>query len=115
VTRSEETVIESPVTPATPAVPVERLPRDPMPGDTGALRPQSRRAQAGFVDDPRAAVDDAAALVEQTAQALVGALRQRQQELRVLRESGSADGSSPTAPVSPCLLGRRPASARFAQ
>jgi hypothetical protein len=83
---SEETVIESPATPASRAVPVE-----PLLGDTGRLRAQWQRVQAGFVDDPQTAVDDAADLVEQTAQALIGALRQRQQELRVLREHGAAN------------------------
>jgi hypothetical protein len=46
------------------------------------------------VDDPQEAVGDAADLVEQTAQALVGALRQRQRQLRVLWDRGPADGAA---------------------
>jgi hypothetical protein len=50
--------------------------------DLDRLRASWLRLQAGFVDDPQAAVADAADLVEHTAQALVGALRQRQKQLR---------------------------------
>jgi len=57
---------------------------EPLIGDAAALRANWRRVQGDFVDDPRAAVSNAADLVEHTAQALVGALRQRQQELRGL-------------------------------
>jgi hypothetical protein len=66
---------------------------EPLLGDVAALRARWQRAQAGFVDDPREAVGDAADLIEQTAQALVGALRQRQRQLRVLWEHGPADGT----------------------
>lgn len=57
---------------------------EPLLGDAAALRANWQRVQGDFVDDPRAAVSNAADLVEHTAQALVGALRQRQQELRGL-------------------------------
>ena len=68
---------------------------EPLLGDAAGLRARWQRAQAGFVDDPREAVGDAADLIEQTAQAMVGALRQRQRELRVMWESGLADDSAP--------------------
>ena len=55
--------------------------------DGARLRAGWQRVQAGFVDDPRQAVADAADLVEHTAQAFVGVLRQRQRRLR-----GSWDG-----------------------
>jgi hypothetical protein len=54
----------------------------PLLADAAGLRANWRRVQGRFVDDPREAVADAASLVEHTAQALVGALRQRQQLLR---------------------------------
>jgi hypothetical protein len=66
---------------------------EPLLVDGDGFRARWQRAQAGFIDDPREAVGDAADLIEQTAQALVGALRQRQRQLRVLWESGPADGA----------------------
>jgi hypothetical protein len=51
-------------------------------GDVDRLRASWLRLQAGFVDDPYSSVTDAADLVEHAAQALVGALRQRQKMLR---------------------------------
>jgi len=49
--------------------------------DAARLHAGWQRIQAGFVDDPREAVADAADLVEHTAQAFVGALQQRQRQL----------------------------------
>lgn len=54
----------------------------PLLADAASLRASWQRLQAGFVDDPREAVADAAGLVEHAAQALAGALRQRQGRLR---------------------------------
>ena len=67
---------------------------EPLLGDGSALRGRWQRVQADFVDDPQQAVGDAADLIEQTAQALVGALRQRQRTLRVMWERGLADDSA---------------------
>jgi hypothetical protein len=67
---------------------------EPLLGDGTALRGRWQRVQADFVDDPQQAVGDAADLIEQTAQALVGALRQRQRTLRVMWERGLADDSA---------------------
>ncbi len=71
-----------------PAAVPDASPDEPLLGDAAGLRARWQRAQAGFVDDPREAVGDAADLIEQTAQALVGALRQRQRQLRVMWERG---------------------------
>ena len=49
------------------------------------------RVQSAFVDDPRASVSEAADLVEHAAQALAGALQQRQ---RALREQWDGDGGT---------------------
>jgi hypothetical protein len=65
---------------------------EPLLSDSDELRARWQRAQAGFVDDPHEAVGEAAELVEQTAQAMVGALRQRQRQLRTMWESGPAGG-----------------------
>jgi hypothetical protein len=75
----------------------------PLLGDATELRGRWQHVQAGFVDDPQEAVGYAADLIEQTAQALVVALRQRQRELRVEWErGGSADGpDTATASVTP--------------
>jgi hypothetical protein len=67
-------------------------PNAPLLGDAVGLRASWQQAAAEFVDDPRAAVADAAELVEHTAQTLVGALQQRQRQLRGQWESGTAAG-----------------------
>jgi hypothetical protein len=81
----------------------------PLLADAAGLRASWRRAQARFVDDPGEAVADAASLVEHTAQALAGALRQRQ---RLLRDTWDrerpADG--PGAPAGGSPEGAGPAS-----
>jgi hypothetical protein len=55
---------------------------EPLLTKAAALRDRWQRAQLDFVDDPRAAVADAADLVAQTAQAMIDALEQRQRLLR---------------------------------
>jgi NAD(P)H-dependent flavin oxidoreductase YrpB (nitropropane dioxygenase family) len=65
----------------------------PLLEDAEELRANWLRLQAGFVDDPHEAVSDAADLVEHTAQALVGALRMRQQRLREMWDGGRPKGS----------------------
>ena len=76
---------------------------EPLLGDVAALRARWQRVQASFVDGPQEAVGDAADLIEQTAQALVGALRQQQRQLRMMWESrakpaSSDDGPAPSEP-----------------
>jgi len=68
----------------------------PLLGDTVALRSNWEQLQSGFVDDPREAVADAAELVEQTVQALIAALRQRQRTLRELGKPGAKGAGSAT-------------------
>jgi hypothetical protein len=70
-------VAEAPLSPAT-----DIDPNAPLLGDPVGLRASWQQAQAGFVDDPRAAVSDAAELVEHAAQTLIGSLQQRQRQLR---------------------------------
>jgi hypothetical protein len=63
--------------------------------DAARLHAGWQRIQAGFVDDPREAVADAADLVEHTAQAFVGALQQRQRKLRgIWSGDGRPDGAA---------------------
>ena len=69
--------------------------------DAARLHAGWQRVQAGFVDDPREAVADAADLVEHTAEAFVGALQQRQRRLRGIwdgdgRPDGAADKMTDT-------------------
>jgi len=80
--------------PSPAAVPAAGL-DEPLLSDADGLRTRWQRVQAGFVDDPQEAVGEAADLIEQTAQAMVGALRQRQRQLRVMWESGPASGPVP--------------------
>jgi hypothetical protein len=83
-------------TTAVPAgVPVSEAAFDanaPLLGDAVGLRASWQQAAAEFVDDPRAAVADAAELVEHTAQTLIGALQQRQRQLRGQWENRTAAG-----------------------
>lgn len=69
----------------------------PLLRDAAGLRSSWHRVQAGFVDDPRQAVSDAAELVEHTVQALIGALRERQKALRDMWRRGPVDGASRAA------------------
>ena len=72
----------------------------PLLGDAVGLRASWQQAAAEFVDDPRAAVAEAAELVEHTAQTLVGALQQRQRQLRgqwETRTAAGVNGSAATA------------------
>src|ERR1700722_20138487 len=75
-------------------------PNAPLLGDSVGLRASWQAAQAGFVDDPRAAVADAAELVEHPAQTLIGSLQQRQSQLRAQWDnngSGDLGADSPGA------------------
>jgi hypothetical protein len=68
---------------------------EPLLADAVGLRASWQQAQAGFVDDPRAAVADAAELVEHTAQTLIGSLQQRQRQLRTQwDDNGPGAGSA---------------------
>ena len=105
---AEETVVEETVVDDTPAgVPVSESvpaseaplpqaaafdPNAPLLGDAVGLRASWQQAAAEFVDDPRGAVVDAAELVEHTAQTLIGALQQRQRQLRGQWENRAAAG-----------------------
>jgi hypothetical protein len=80
--------------------PATAAPDEPLLGDVAALRARWQRVQASFVDGPQEAVGGAADLIEQTAQALVGALRQRQRQLRTTWESGAKTATSDGAAAS---------------
>ena len=82
---------------APPAAAAERDFAAPLLGDAAQLRARWQRVQGDFVDDPRAAVSDAADLVEQTVETLMEALRQRQRLLREAWERGAAGGSRTAA------------------
>ena len=73
-------------------------PNAPLLGDSVSLRANWQQAQAGFVDDPRAAVADAAELVEHAAQTLIGSLQQRQRALRTQWDNnGSGEAGAATS------------------
>jgi hypothetical protein len=89
---ADTAVAEAPLSPAT-----DIDPNAPLLGDSVSLRANWQQAQAGFVDDPRAAVADAAELVEHAAQTLIGALQQRQRALRTQWDNNGSDAASPSA------------------
>jgi hypothetical protein len=100
-TLDDTTVPASDAAPVGDAVPASAVPAPraaafdenaPLLGDSVTLRASWQQAAAEFVDDPRAAVAEAADLVEHTAQTLVGALQQRQRQLRGQWEDGTATG-----------------------
>ena len=75
----------------------------PLLSDAAELRTRWQRVQGDFVDDPKAAVSNAAALVDQTAEAMMEAVRLRQRQLRAAWERGAADGQSPAMPDTEAL------------
>ena len=79
----------------------------PLLSDAAGLHARWQQAQAQFVEDPREALGEAADLVEQTAQALVGTLRQRQRQLRLLWDHGPTDAAADE----PAAQGGAPATA----
>jgi hypothetical protein len=82
----------NPVTEAPLSSATDIDPNAPLLGDSVSLRANWQQAQAGFVDDPRTAVSDAAELVEHAAQTLIGSLQQRQSQLRTQWDNnGSGD------------------------
>jgi hypothetical protein len=89
---ADTTVTEAPL-PSAAAVHAN----EPLLADPVGLRASWQQAQAGFVDDPRAAVADAAELVEHTAQTLIGSLQQRQRALRNQWDDNGSGAASPSA------------------
>jgi hypothetical protein len=77
-------------TPTAPALPTTG-PDDPLIAVTGDQRAGWQRVKAGFVDDPRASVTEAAVLVEEAAGKLATALRDRQ---RHIRDTWDGDGQA---------------------
>lgn len=71
-----------------PAVPaqVRRVPaaddEGPLLGDLSALRASWQRIKAGFVDNPGGAVTEAADVVDEVAQRLITAVRDRRRQIR---------------------------------
>jgi hypothetical protein len=88
---SDPAVTEAPLSSAT-----DIDPNAPLLGDPVGLRASWQQAQAGFVDDPRAAVAEAAELVEHTAQTLIGSLQQRQRALRTQWDNNGSSAASPS-------------------
>lgn len=88
---SDPAVTEAPLSSAT-----DLDPNAPLLGDPVGLRASWQQAQAGFVDDPRAAVAEAAELVEHTAQTLIGSLQQRQRALRTQWDNNGSSAASPS-------------------
>lgn len=84
-------------TPAFTGPPADNSLEGPLLPDAPQLRENWQRILASFIDDPRGSVAEAAALVDHAAQALAGALQQRQ---RRLRESwDTADRTARSSPL----------------
>lgn len=66
----------------------------PLLREDAELLARWQRVQAGFIDDPHAAVAGAADLIEQAGQALVEALRQRQHQMRTMWDRDPGNGSA---------------------
>ena len=92
---SDQAVTEAPLSSA-----ADLDPNAPLLGDPVGLRASWQQAQAGFVDDPRAAVAEAAELVEHTAQTLIGSLQQRQRALRTQWDDNGSAGAATTSDLS---------------
>jgi len=70
---------------------------EPLLANTELMRASWQQVQAGFVDDPKAAVSDAADLIDVAVQALVETLKQRQRQLHDMSGGGTANGVSNSA------------------
>jgi hypothetical protein len=79
----------------------------PLLADAAEQRGNWQRIQAGFVDDPRNAVSDAANLLEHVVQALAGTLQQRQRQLRTAWDADDDGGAPDTERLRATLLGYR--------
>jgi hypothetical protein len=84
----------TPVTEAPLSSATDIDPNAPLLGDSVSLRASWQQAQAGFVDDPRTAVSEAAELVEHAAQTLIGSLQQRQRALRTQWDNNGSGATS---------------------
>ena len=73
----------------------------PLLGDTQELRAGWQRIKAGFVDDPRDAVSQAAGAVDEAAQRLIAAVRDRR---RQIRETWDGDADDDTENLRIALL-----------
>lgn len=69
----------------------DALDEGPLLGDTRELRAGWQQIKAGFVDDPRGAVGQAAAAVDEAAQRLFAAVRDRRRQIRETWDGDSAD------------------------
>jgi hypothetical protein len=85
--RADEPVAASTTSDDEPAV-ASTTEGEPLLANTELMRASWQQVQAGFVDDPKAAVSDAADLIDNTVQALVETLQQRQRQLRDMSGSG---------------------------
>jgi hypothetical protein len=94
--RADEPVAASTTSDDEPAV-ASTTEGEPLLANTELMRASWQQVQAGFVDDPKAAVSDAADLIDNTVQALVETLQQRQRQLRDMSGSGTANGASNSA------------------
>jgi hypothetical protein len=74
---------------------------DSLLGDSGALLAQWKQAQAGFVEDPRASVNEAAGVVADAASMLEAAIRERQENLR---GEWDGDGKADTETLRQAML-----------
>lgn len=79
-----------PNAPAAPAAPAAG--DEPLFANAELMRASWQQVQAGFVDDPKAAVSDAADLIDVAVKAMVETLRQRQRQLRDMSGNGTANG-----------------------
>jgi hypothetical protein len=86
---------EAPATEARPDA-ADRPDDGPLLPDASELRVNWQRVQASFVDNPQSAVAEAADLVDHVAQALAGALRQRQTRLREQWDTGGPEHETET-------------------
>ena len=68
----------------------------PLLGDTRELRAGWQRIKAGFVDDPRDAVGQAASVVDEATQRLIAAVRDRRRQIREMWDGDSAGDDTET-------------------
>ena len=78
------------------ARPLDAHDEGPLLGDMRELRAGWQRIKAGFVDDPRGAVSQAAGVVDEVAQRLIAAVRDRRRQIRETLDGDSAADDTET-------------------
>ncbi|WP_432083993.1 hypothetical protein [Streptomyces sp. WAC 04229] len=107
-TPEARTTHTTPTTPTTPATPAHEVAGPLLPHDEGdKLGQRLHHAVAGFVDAPRASVEEADRVLEELAARLADAVAHRRRTLRTTWQDTGEDGHAPTTDTEQLRLALR--------